>query len=220
MVTLSVIRQAVSIRKPDSCIITEQYISSEDIVSAAMRTFTKSNSVSVVESAVEEYTRRTVTVDFLYLDNESCERCAGTENALETALTTVEPVFEALEISLFVRDIHVDTLEAAEATQLPVSPTIRIDGSDLQPDYRQDVCESCSNLCECQDRVECRLWRYRGEEHTVPPVELLVEALVRAAVIEQSPFNPARGETPNGLSANIASFFEKTETSEVDCGCS
>lgn len=182
-----------------------------------MLTFPENTPVSVVERPGEAYTRRTLTVDFLYLDTESCERCAGTEARLETALTQVEPVLESLAVRVVVRDIHVDTLEAAKATQLTVSPTIRIDGRDIQPDYREDACEPCSELRESEGQVECRLWRYRGDVYTTPPVELLVEALVRAAVQSQSQLTPAPEGPSDGLSANVESFFEASEPSESDC---
>lgn len=185
-----------------------------------MQTFPDSTAVSVVETSATEYTRATVTVDFLYLDTESCERCRGTEQALETALTRVEPILESLAVGVVVRDIHVDTLAAAKATQLAVSPTIRINGRDIQPDYRENNCESCGDLCACPGEIDCRLWHHRGEEYTTPPIEFLVAALVRAAVPEQSPSDITREKGSKGVSANIASFFGDADASGADgCDC-
>ncbi|WP_394295166.1 DUF2703 domain-containing protein [Haloarcula marismortui] len=42
--------------------------------------------------------------DFLYLDTESCERCMGTEAALETALKLVAPALDGLDVSIIVRE--------------------------------------------------------------------------------------------------------------------
>lgn len=190
------------------------------VVTTTMQTFPDSTAVSVVETSAAEYTRATVTVDFLYLDTESCERCSGTRAALETALTRVEPILEPLDVSVVVRDIHVDTLAAAKATQLAVSPTIRINGRDIQPDYRKNNCESCGDLCACPGEINCRLWHYRGDEYTTPPVEFLVAVLVRAAVPEQSQSDMARTGAPDRLSTNIASFFDGSESGESDgCNC-
>jgi hypothetical protein len=190
------------------------------VVTTTMETFPDSTAVSVVETPATEYTRATVTVDFLYLDTESCERCSGTRAALETALTRVEPILKPLDVGVVVRDIHVDTLAAAKATQLAVSPTIRIDGRDIQPDYRENNCESCGDLCACPGEIDCRLWHYRGEEYTTPPVEFLVAALVRAAVPEQSPSDITREKASEGVSANIASFFGDADASGADgCDC-
>ncbi|MEF8787366.1 MAG: DUF2703 domain-containing protein [Haloarculaceae archaeon] len=184
-----------------------------------MKAPTDSETISIVQPPVDEYTRRTVTVDFLYLDTESCDRCIGTETALETALDRVEPVLDALDVGITVRDIHVSTLEAAEATQLAVSPTIRIDGQDIQPDYLENTCESCGDLCACEGDVDCRLWQYRGEEHTTAPVGLLVEALVQAvAPSGTQPGGSAESQT-NQLSSNVQNFFEGPTDDESDCGC-
>ncbi|MFC7026461.1 DUF2703 domain-containing protein [Halomicroarcula sp. GCM10025710] len=141
---------------------------------------TDARTVSVIQPPAEGYTRRTVTVDFLYLDNESCERCMGTEDALQAALERIESIFESLNVGITVRDIHVSTLDAAEATQLAVSPTIRINGRDIQPDYIENTCDSCGDLCACEGDVDCRLWRYRGKEHSTAPIGLIVESLVQA----------------------------------------
>jgi len=180
---------------------------------------TDSKTVSIVQPAAEEYTRRTVTVDFLYLDNESCDRCMGTEDALEAALERTEPVLDALDVEVTVRDIHVSTLDAAEATQLAVSPTIRINGRDIQPDYIENTCESCGDLCECDGDVDCRLWQYRGEEHSTAPVGLLVESLVQAIAPNGMQASESRESQAYQLSSNVRDFFEGAGSDEADCGC-
>jgi hypothetical protein len=184
-----------------------------------MDEITDGDTISIVQPSAEGYTRRTVTVDFLYLDNESCTRCMGTEDALETALERIEPVLHALDVGIVVRDIHVSTLEAAEATELAVSPTIRIDGKDIQPDYIENACESCGDLCECEGDVDCRLWRYRGEEYSTAPVELLVEALVQAVAPEQTQFDGAPERQTSQVSSNVEKFVTSTEDDTSECGC-
>jgi hypothetical protein len=184
-----------------------------------MNALTDSETISIVQPPAKEYTRRTVTVDFLYLDNESCDRCMGTEDALETALERVEPILDALDVSITVRDIHVASLDAAEVTQLAVSPTIRIDGRDIQPDYLENTCESCGDLCACEGDVDCRLWQYRGEEYTTAPVDLLVEALVRAVAPSQTPSEDLRERRAYQISSNVKGFFDGSGNDESGCGC-
>ena len=197
-----------------------------------MEDTTSKSVVRTVQLPADEYTRRRVTVDFLYLDTESCERCIGTEDALETALDRLDPLLAPLDVGLTVRKIHVSDLAAAEATQLAVSPTIRIDGRDIQPDYIENTCESCGDLCDCEDAVDCRLWRYRGETQTTAPVEILIEALV-AAVAPTHAVGAPDGDAAPQLSATVRGFFgdadadESTSarrstaeaTAESDCGC-
>ena len=184
-----------------------------------MNALTDSDTVSIVQPPAEEYSRRTVTVDFLYLDNESCDRCKGTETALEKALKRVEPILDSLDVGVTVRDIHVSTLETAEATQLAVSPTIRIDGQDIQPGYIENTCEACGDLCGCEGDVDCRLWRYRGEEYPTAPVELLVEALVQAVVPDQTQLDDSRTRQAYQISSNVQNFFTGTEDETSGCGC-
>jgi hypothetical protein len=184
-----------------------------------MQAPTDSDTVSIIQSSPETYTRRTVTVDFLYLDTESCDRCIGTKAALETALERVEPVLNALNVTITVRDIHVSSLAAAKSTQLAVSPTIRIDGRDIQPDYIENTCESCGDLCACDGDVACRLWRYRGEDHTTAPVGLLVEALIQAVAPNQTHPGESRGTQAYQLSSNVRGFFEGASEEKTDCGC-
>jgi hypothetical protein len=184
-----------------------------------MNDSTDSEAVSIIRPVAEKYTRRTVTVDFLYLDNESCDRCMGTEDALEAALERVEPVLNALDVGITVRDVHVSTLEAAEATQLAVSPTIRVNGRDIQPDYIEGTCESCGDLCEGDNNVECRLWQYRGAEHSTAPVGLLVESLVEAIPPDRMQSGEPRESQAYQLSSNVRDFFEESGSDESDCGC-
>lgn len=183
-----------------------------------MNDFTDSDRIAVVRPAIESYSRRTITVDFLYLDDQTCERCMGTEAALETALDRVEPILDAMDVGITLRDVHVSTLAAAEATALAVSPTVRIDGRDVQPDYVENACESCGDLCECVGGVDCRLWRYRGEEYTTAPVDLLVEALVRAVAADQTQFDGPDESDAYRLSSNVRGFFEDGTDDDSGCG--
>jgi len=183
---------------------------------------TDHNAISMSQLSPEEYTRRTVTVDFLYLDLESCERCLGTKAALESALERVAPILDTLDVAITARSIHVSTLEAAEATQLGVSPTIRLDGDDIQPDYLENTCESCGELCGCTGDVECRLWRYRGKDHTTAPVGFLVETLLQAITPTQMDIEDGGVSQASQLSSTVRDFFVGTseENASCDCECS
>lgn len=184
-----------------------------------MRTPAGTESIAIVQSAADSCARRTLTLDFLYLDNESCERCMGTEDALTAALERVAPILESVDASITVRDVHVSTLEAAEATQLAVSPTIRIGGQDIQPDYTESTCGSCGDLCACDGDVDCRLWRFRGKEYTTAPVELIVEALLQAIVFPSARIDASHRGDAYRLSSNVQSFFAGEEDPEQAGGC-
>ncbi len=177
--------------------------------------------VTVEERSADEHARRTLTVDFLYLDREVCSRCRGTEAALEDALERVAPLLADIGVDVAVRTVHVQSAADARRVGLEVSPTIRVDGRDLQPEYRESTCESCGDLCDCEGGVDCRMWTYDGREHTTPPVELLLEGLLRAAV-DSGPTAPSRSETDDRLPENLERFFagaSPDSADETDCGC-
>ncbi len=143
----------------------------------------------------------------------------GTEDALQAALERIESIFESLNVGITVRDIHVSTLDAAEATQLAVSPTIRINGRDIQPDYIENTCDSCGDLCACEGDVDCRLWRYRGKEHSTAPIGLIVESLVQAITSNGTGPSESLENRANQLSSNVRDFFEGSGSDDLDCGC-
>ena len=69
--------------------------------------------------------------------------------------------------------IHVTGEAQAAALGFVVSPTIRVDGRDIQIGFRETPCEDCGTLCACEGGVSCREWDYRGEWHTAPPPGLI-----------------------------------------------
>ena len=177
---------------------------------------TVSETVTVEELPAEEYATTALTVDFLYLDLETCGRCRGTDRALQAALETVADVFETIDVDVSVRKVHVETEAAARETELEVSPTVRIDGRDVQPTYTTSACECApSNDC-CEDRetadddpvVSCRDWRYRGETHSTPPFAFLVEELLRAALTATASIPSGESLEQYQLTENLRRFFE------------
>lgn len=142
---------------------------------------------------------RQLLVEFLYLDLEKCSRCRETEQVLDEALAEVTPVLRTTRIELELRKIHVQSEEQARDLGFVSSPTIRVNGRDVQEELRENLCESCSDLCG--DDVNCRVWTYNGEEYVVPPKALLVEALLRAAYgnRQEAAAPPRAPEVPENL---------------------
>ena len=130
--------------------------------------------------------RRTVDIDFLYLDLEVCARCRGTDASLETALRTVTGVLEAADVDVRVNKTRVDSEEKARSLGFASSPTIRVDGRDVALEFRESRCES--EACACGgDSIQCRVWVYRGEEYTEAPVPLIVDAILSAVYRPEAP---------------------------------
>lgn len=159
---------------------------------------------------------RSVTVEFLYLDREVCDRCGGTAERLEEALTRVRPALEALGLGLDVRHIHVRTAEEARDLRFVSSPTIRVDGRDIAGAVEESECGSCSDLAG-QTPVDCRQWTWRGKTDTAAPVGLIVEAILLAALgVPRDEHAPVE---PFAVPDNLHRFFQARENARARTCC-
>lgn len=121
--------------------------------------------------------KRCINIEFLYLDLSVCARCQGTDTSLDEALAEVSKVLEATGIEVLVNKINVNTEELAQKHRFVSSPTIRVNGRDIQMEVKESLCESCGDLCG--DEVDCRVWVYQDKEYTVPPKAMIIEAILK-----------------------------------------
>ena len=117
-------------------------------------------------------------IEFLYLDLKVCTRCRGTHVNLEAAISEVAQVLRTTGVEVSTRKIHVQSEEQAHDLGIVSSPTIRINGQDIQPDVKESPCEPCGDLCGCGEGVTCRVWTHQGQEYTTPPKAMIVEAIL------------------------------------------
>lgn len=155
---------------------------------------------------IPSQTPSVLKIEFLFLDRETCGRCGGTAANLDAAVAQVGPVLAPLGVTLEVEKIHVTSETMARECGFVSSPTVRINGHDIQPQVRQSACDDCTDLGASGETVDCRVWAWRGEEFTEAPTELLVEAILQAAV---HPADPAAESTPPdpATQANMARYF-------------
>lgn len=114
----------------------------------------------------------------MYLDLDVCDRCQGAESSLEQAVSESARVLEATGVEVAVCKIHVQNEEQARELGFVSSPTIRINGRDIQLQVKESHCESCGDLCA--EDIDCRVWVYRGKEYTIPPETMIIDAILRA----------------------------------------
>lgn len=146
--------------------------------------------------------KKTIAIDFLYLDTTVCGRCQDTEKALDEAVSNVSVVLSAAGYKVNVNKVNITTRELAVQYQFVSSPTIRVNGNDIAVELKESVCEDCGELCG--DSVDCRVWVYNGVEYTAPPKELIVDAILREV------YNAKQGEPehePYQLPENLGTFF-------------
>lgn len=148
-----------------------------------------------------------LNIELLVIDMETCARCVPTGGHLEAAVTLLSPVADALGIELRHRVIVVQTQEEAKQQALLSSPTIRLNGQDIDQDIRESVCESCGDLTSNNAVIDCREWHYRGKVYFAAPLPMLLEAIMGAMLRIDS--LPPVVPTPLGrLPENLQRFFD------------
>ena len=154
--------------------------------------------------------KKKIIIDFLYLDLNICTRCQGTEDSLEEAIEDVAKVLELAGTEVVVNKIHIDSKEKAIQYRFESSPTIRINGKDIQLEMRESLCESCGDLCG--DEVDCRVWVYKGKEYNVPPKAIIIDAILREVYSDKkAQLNDRVDREAYQLPENLRRFFESIE---------
>jgi Domain of unknown function (DUF2703) len=155
-------------------------------------------------SSVHAPTR--LRIEFLFLDLTTCTRCRGTDRSLEVALQVVGDLLAAASIEVVVEKIHVESAEQARALRFLSSPTIRVNDRDVALELRESSCGSEACTDGCGDSIACRVWVHRGREYTEPPVEMIVDAILREVYAEQDVGVKAQ-EQAYELPENLERFF-------------
>ncbi len=150
--------------------------------------------------------RRKLSIEFLYADLTVCTRCRDTHENLGKCLADLSPALASAGVDVEVRKIHVRSEAQARELELSISPTIRMDGRDIQPDWGESRCEACGCLNGCGDSVNCRLWNYAGKDHLAAPREMIAESVL--AALGEGPLRrlqeaPDLPETMRGLLSSI-----------------
>jgi hypothetical protein len=154
----------------------------------------------------QENSPRHVDIDFLFLDLNTCTRCLGTNENLETAIDSVKQVLMLTGAQLNVNKVLIDSEEKAHAHQFLTSPTIRVNGRDIALETKESLCDSCTDLCGCEEGTECRIWVYQGQEYTEAPVAMIVEAILQE--VYAAPQKPTMASVKfEEVPKNLRDFF-------------
>jgi hypothetical protein len=158
--------------------------------------------VSQSEGARTE--RRQMEIELLYLDLSRCVPCRGADASLEEALDQVSAVLRAMDVDVALRKTHVQSLEQAQELGFVSSPTIRINGRDIQQALQETHCASCSALSGMP--VDCRSWVYQGQQYSSPPKALIIDAILRALYGDVSDTPETAGQD-GAVPENLQRFF-------------
>jgi hypothetical protein len=156
------------------------------------------------QDQIEE--KNKIVIDFLYLDLDVCNRCQGTDEGLEEAIEDVAKVLELTGVDIVVNKIHINSREKAIQHKFLTSPTIRVNGRDIQMEFKESLCESCGDLCD--DEVDCRVWVYKGKEYNVPPKAMIVDAILREVYASKGTSSDEEiNKEPYNIPENLENFF-------------
>ncbi len=165
-----------------------------------------SNISSDIPQRTEVQNQKNVQIDFLFLDLEVCIPCRGTDQVLLEAVALVNELLEETNTTISLNKINIISEEMAKSHHFLSSPTIRINGRDIQLEIVEGLCESCGTLCGGD--VDCRVWTYHGKEYKTPPKAMLVEAILSAVSSkEDAPIEEAH--RPYNLPSNLQKFFNQ-----------
>lgn len=168
------------------------------------------NTTAVFEdkTPAKKAAKRTIGIEFLYLDLNVCEQCKGSESNLEEALADVSLLLEKTGVAVNLTKTHVESLEQALALGFISSPTIRINGRDVALEVKENYCSSCSELSG--DETYCRVWNFGGEEFSTAPKSLVIEAILKE-IYGTSSKESASEISPEQIAKsydNLKRFFE------------
>lgn len=155
------------------------------------------------DTSEKKISHRVIELEFLYLDLNTCTRCVGTNENLETAIQSVADVLAFTKTEVAINKILIETEEQALAHNFVTSPTIRVNGRDIALEFRESHCDSCTDLCGCAEGTNCREWVYEGEVYTAAPVGMIVEAILGEIFASA----PTAASSTNTVPDNLKNFF-------------
>ena len=132
-------------------------------------------------------------VDMAKTTKQSCEACDTAKGQLTKALEVVAPLLNDVNADVRVNNVLVSTEEQAQQLRFRGSPTIRVGDFEVVPTHVPGS--------------EERKWQWGSQEHSVPPVGLFVDAILRGwAGTEQEPLNH-----PYTIPGYLASYLTKKD---------
>ena len=154
-----------------------------------------------------------VLVEYLYLDNETCDRCISAEDALDGVMDVLRPALAMAGRRVAYCKTEVATAEMAVQLRFEASPTIRVNGRDVCGEVEENDCACCSDISGTD--VDCRVWESGGQTYEVPPKELLAEEILKAVFF---PSERSCGCCPYELPENLALFYAGKNHGEENPG--
>jgi len=169
------------------------------------------------EGAQTVETGRRVVIDFLYLDLSTCVRCQGADSNLDEAVAEVSRLLRATGVEVVLNKVNVNTEALAIQHRFISSPTIRVNGRDIQLEVKENSCECCSDISGTD--VDCRTWTHHGIDYDVPPKAMIIEGILTAVYgVNTAPAPEGDYTLPENLRRFYAGVKQK-ELEQPDTAC-
>jgi glutaredoxin len=117
-------------------------------------------------------------IELLYILD--CPWCVKTKELIRKSL-------EEIGAKANIREILIDSDGKARKYNFVGSPTIRIDGKDIQEEVSRGRCLPCEELAENAEGTTefvkrecgcgCRVYFYKGKQYPYPPKEMIKEVI-------------------------------------------
>ena len=158
--------------------------------------------------------QKTVTIEYLYLDLNTCDRCCGTDKVLDEVVLALQPVLELAGYQTVYEKVEMTTVKDAVRYEFVSSPTIRVNGADICASVKENACGCCSDISGTD--VTCRVFTYEGVDYEVPPKAMLAEEILRHVFAGAL---PETSREPYALPQNLKDFYRGKMTKNVKCCC-
>ena len=157
--------------------------------------------------------KKSVLIEYLYLDLQTCDRCMGTDVVLDEVVAQIRPVLTLAGFSIEYRKTEMTTAEIAVEHNFLSSPTIRVNGQDICANISESSCGCCGDISGTD--VDCRVFEYEGKSYEVPPKGMLANAVLEAV------FSGREDCACEGyaLPENLKRFYEGKENRSSQCAC-
>ena len=117
-------------------------------------------------------------IEVLYVLN--CPWCVKTKEL-------IKEILRELGIKAHVKEILIDSEEKSRKYKFVGSPTVRIDGKDIQEKISKGQCLPCEELSEItrgttefvkqECKCGCRAYFYKNKQYSYPPKEMIKKAI-------------------------------------------
>jgi hypothetical protein len=161
------------------------------------------------DSGNKSSSSNSVVVDLLFLDLSVCTRCQDTETSLDDSLEGVLELFNNIGREVKLNKIHIETKEQAIKHHFVSSPTIRVNGRDIQMEVKESHCSTCSSLTDGAS-VDCRVWIYNDKEYSAPPKEMIIDAIL-SDIYNAQTVNILGVQKEYTLPENLVEYFSKQD---------